>query len=161
MTKWLNPALQELLQELNVEPVACDERGYGFYRLCEDLTTVGIGYIVADYDGSGDDGCISGVSAYRNKEDRCSWNTLKYQSAVNLPAYLNEQLETFVDTLLEYAGADFNGDGCMGHIEIDLVAGAIHINHNDRYTHYETTDHVLVAKPVRPGNFEKDPYAPN
>lgn len=154
-----HPTTLKWLQELGETPEdlkELDEYEDQFFQLCEDLTTAGIGYIVADYDGSGDDGCINGVYVYRDEEsydqDRVR---ITHPVAVELSPSQLKRVEELLDHLLEYVGADFNNDGCCGEIRIDLVAGAVRVERNDRYTEYDTTEHVFVAKPAKPAKPEE------
>ena len=135
------------------------------------LRELGASAFVVEYDGSGDDGQIeySGVEgdaqdldARAAAMDVCFWHVktlapsegtepvFRYRLARgrrSLTDVATDAMHDYLESL--WAGWE-NNDGAFGVVRLDVASGKLSLEHNSRYTSYETTvSDVTVAPTAR------------
>lgn len=92
--------------------------------LFDRLRQAGVASVSVEYDGSCDSGCIEDVTAIGIGGEE-----------ITLAAALRELVEEYVYERLP-GGWEIN-DGSFGEVEIDVLAGTVRFDHNQRYTDYQ------------------------
>jgi hypothetical protein len=96
--------------------------------LRDQLVALGVSSVRWDYDGSGDDGCVSLTDCIING-----------QSAPVPPMLVRECEEIGYGTLEDHHGGWENNEGAFGELEWDLATDKITIDHNHRIESSEQT----------------------
>jgi hypothetical protein len=112
------------------------------------LADAGIDKVTIEYDGSGDSGQIDDVLAWRAHETVPFPSDLKLQLAQSNPDHpltetdLAEAIKSLAWDFLEerHAGWEIN-DGGFGTFVFDVGGRTITLEHNERFTDYDTTTH--------------------
>lgn len=109
-------------------------------ELLTELKALGVASVDVEYSGSGDEGWVNGVTAYRPPADPPG---LSDAIEVRLPRGLTKELETTVDRLLEeyQAGWEIN-EGASGQATLTVATGAWAFDHR---VNYLTTEHEPFA----------------
>jgi hypothetical protein len=115
------------------------------------LANAGIHVVAVDYDGSGDSGQIQNVEAWGVANERMpfpsepsiqlvSANPDHPCSECNLTAAVESVAWDYLDDL--YFAWE-NNDGAFGTFVFDVATRTVTLEHNERYTEYNTKTHTL------------------
>lgn len=113
------------------------------------LAKAGIHCVTVDYDGSGDSGQIENVEAWTAANEKMPFpidsgiqlvteNPDHPHAAQNLEAAVESVAWDYLDDL--YCGWE-NNDGAFGTFVFDIPGRSVALEHNDRFTDYNTTSH--------------------
>jgi hypothetical protein len=113
------------------------------------LAKAGIRRVTVDYDGSGDSGQIENVEAWDPGDERMAFpsGTMVHLASETADQFLPESLEAAVETLAwDYLEISVgwgweNNDGAFGTFVFDVPARTLTLEHNERYTEFNTTTH--------------------
>ena len=112
------------------------------------LAEAGIQRVTIDYDGSGDSGQIENIEAWDSNDQSMPFPLeAKIQLVSDSPdhPFAERNLEAAVETLawdyLDIHCGWENNDGAFGTFEFLVPDRTITLEHNERYTDYNTTSH--------------------
>ena len=112
------------------------------------LAEAGIQRVTIDYDGSGDSGQIENIEAWDSNDQSMPFPLeAKIQLVPDSPdhPFAEQNLEAAVETLawdyLDIHCGWENNDGAFGTFEFSVPDRTITLEHNERYTDYNTTSH--------------------
>ena len=116
------------------------------------LATGNITSVVVEFDGEGDSGAITDVTAYRGEEQvdlpataitlqHASWHSAELRSTEEK---LSQAIETVCYNYLEEThGGWENNDGGYGEFRLDVAARTVELEFNGRYTAVDTENHTF------------------
>jgi hypothetical protein len=95
----------------------------------DELKTLDVTHVTVEYSGSGDEGQINDVVAFKNKEEK------------NIPKLLNEAIQSLCWDYLEadHGGWEIN-DGASGTFTFNVATQKIHLEHHTYYTASEVSE---------------------
>jgi len=100
---------------------------------CDRLATAGITFVVAHFDGSGDDGVTEEVKCY----DSDVYAYEECEPVAHEVSYLQEHFEALVPYGYE------NDAGGFGDVVLDVPKRKITVERNDRFEDYSTTTYEV------------------
>jgi hypothetical protein len=113
------------------------------------LAEAGIHRVTVDYDGCGDSGQIENVEAWSDDNERMPFpSDSRLQLVTENPdhLYVEHNLEAAIESVAWdylddlYYGWE-NNDGAFGTFVFDIPSRNVTLEHNDRFTDYNTTSH--------------------
>ncbi len=115
------------------------------------LAAANITQVLVEFDGEGDSGQISSVTAFRGDEaDALPGTTLTIQQVAwgdtkvkAIQASLAEAIETLCYDFLEETHAGWeNNDGAFGEFRLDVAKRTVELEFNGRFTDTRTSTHT-------------------
>lgn len=104
-------------------------------ELLAALRAAGITSVSVEYNGEGDSGQVDDILAHRGDTKIKAAATI-----LSTGRSLSDEIDDFAWELLDvYHGGFENNDGGQGQITIDVAAGTVTLDHNDRVTEFLNT----------------------